>query len=149
MYKPPQLTIGRDQLAVIRADAEGSYPEECCGFLYGTSTNDEAAVTDVRAIANEQSGNRGRRFLISPEQFLAAERHAQDAGVELLGFYHSHPDQPALPSEYDRDHALPLYSYVIVSVRDGRARETRSWKLLDDRTGYIEEAVLIIHEATL
>ena len=88
-----------------------------------------------------------RRFLVRPQDYREAEQTASDSGVELLGFYHSHPDHPARPSEYDLNHAWPFFSYVIVSVRDGVPGDMTSWRLLDDRSTFTEEDLLETIEA--
>lgn len=127
----------------IARHGEAGYPDEICGFLLGTQMDGEKWVREVVAVANtwEETDERRRRFLIAPQDFLREERRAREAGWEILGFYHSHPDHPAQPSETDREAAWPGYSYVIQSVRDGRAAEVRSWRLQDDRAGYDEEAI--------
>jgi proteasome lid subunit RPN8/RPN11 len=137
------LQLPLRSLRIFHAEGEKNYPEECCGFLFGHETADRRVIREARPVTNVQTENRRRRFLITPEEFRAAERHAQATGRELLGFYHSHPDHPAIPSDFDREHALPYYSYVIVSVQKGRAAETRSWQLDDDRDGYHEETIEI------
>ena len=143
------IVISQENLDLIQTEGEAHYPEECCGFLYGTTppftggTKGGREVIEVHPIRNEQGENRARRFLISPEQFRRAEAYANESGFELIGFYHTHPDHPAIPSEFDREHALPFYSYVILSVRMGVAAELSSWQLELDRDGYIEEAVQI------
>ena len=128
--------------AVARHGEEG-YPDEVCGFLLGTQGAGVKTVREVRPVANvwEETEQRRRRFLIGPRDFLQAERDARAAGWEILGFYHSHPDHPARPSETDREAAWPGYSYVIQSVRDRHAAEVHSWVLKDDRSGYDEEAI--------
>ncbi|GBC93631.1 CysO-cysteine peptidase [bacterium HR15] len=125
----------------IRAHARAEYPYECCGALLGTETGGHRTVEYVLRLANERMDERERRFFISPQQVLMAERRAHREGLLLLGFYHSHPDHPAIPSEYDRRHALPWYSYVIVSVPKGEPSELRSWRLRDDRSAFDEEPV--------
>jgi len=137
------LHISLRGLRLIYAEGEAAYPEECCGFLYGRDTDTRREIIEVRPVGNEQGENRARRFLISPEQFRQAEDYARESGLDLLGFYHSHPDHPAVPSEFDREHALPFYSYIIVSVRKGKTAETRSWQLDDNREGYSEERIEI------
>ncbi len=127
----------------IRKHGELDYPDECCGILFGRDSADTREVVQVVPIANLQVENRERRFLISPKHFVAAERHAREADLELLGFYHSHPDHPAIPSQFDRDHALPIYSYLIVSVRGGVSAEIRSWRLADHRENYDEEMIIL------
>lgn len=148
------IHISQDDLDLIRREGEASFPEECCGFLFGhllppvlrgeNKGGDVREVTEIQPIRNEQDEDRARRFLISPQQFRNAESYATEHGLELLGFYHTHPDHPAIPSEFDREHALPFYSYVILSVRKGQAAELRSWQLDLDRAGYLEEEVKII-----
>lgn len=133
------------QREAIARHGEAGYPDEICGFLLGTQADGEKVVREVVPVDNnwEETGERRRRFLIAPEDFLREERRARAAGWEILGFYHSHPDHPARPSETDREAAWPGYSYVIQSVRDGRAAEVHSWRLQGDREGYDEEAVVV------
>lgn len=138
----PILRLTISHLDRIRDHGERTFPEECCGFLFGTMNGDDYDVTHIQALDNEQSENRTRRFLISPEQFIAAEKHAAETRLDLIGFYHSHPDHPAIPSDFDRDHALPFYAYVILSVMNGKAETLRSWRLKDDRSGYDEDNVI-------
>lgn len=134
----PLLLTLEDQ-NVILADGESGYPEEVCGFLYGLDDGDDRVIHAVVPVDNSQRFDRNRRFLITAEEFRRAELDATARGLDLLGFYHSHPDHPAIPSEFDRVHALPLYSYIIVSVQKGTAKTIRSWLLNDDRSGYTEE----------
>jgi len=82
------------------------------------------------------SDDRGERFLIGPRDILNAEREARRAGLDVLGFYHSHPDSPARPSEFDREHAWPWYTYLIISIENGEAGPLNGWQLRDDRSGY-------------
>jgi len=125
--------------ASIRAHGAGTYPDECCGVLVGTAPG---RVSDAWPLGNTAARDRERRFLISPEDYRRAEAQAASLGLEIVGFYHSHPDHPAEPSRFDLDHAWPNVSYVIVSVRDRMPRELRSWRLRADRSGYREESVL-------
>lgn len=128
-------------LEAIRAHAAASYPEECCGFLLGSSRGGETRVERVRAADNERREGRHHRFVITPENYRAVEREADAAGLAVLGTYHSHPDHPAEPSAYDLEHAWPGWSYLIVSVLAGRPDAARSFRLCDDRSGFDEEAV--------
>lgn len=123
--------------ARIRAHAERTYPEECCGALLGRAPD---LVEDLLPIDNTSAGAT-RRFLVGPDDYRRAERHAIRTGRDLLGFYHSHPDHPAVPSAFDRDHAWPNFSYVIVPVASGTAGALRSWRLRPDRIGFTEEFV--------
>ncbi len=114
----------------LLADALQAFPEECCGFLFGTLMADGTrSLTDILAVTNAKEGDRRRRFEIAPRDYLRAERHADERGLTLLGIYHSHPNHPAIPSEHDRLAAQPFFSYVIVSVLDGRIGRVRSWRL--------------------
>lgn len=135
LHLPPEIE------ASIRAHAREEYPHECCGALLGNEQGDTRVIHQVIRLANERTEQRERRFYVSSQQVLMAERQARAAGLLLLGFYHSHPDHPAIPSEYDREHALPYYSYPIVSVVQGEPAELRSWRLKDDRSGFEEEQV--------
>lgn len=131
-----------EQLRAIRGEAERGYPEEICGVLIGRDGEGQAReVVRSLAVANARSTERARRYLIDAGALLAAERAAAAEDLEIIGFYHSHPDHPALPSEFDREHSWPYYTYLIVSVRTGRAEEARAWRLSDDRSGFMEEDI--------
>ncbi len=95
------------------------------------------------ALPNTTEAGPRRRFLVRPDDYRAAEQRARQRRVELLGFYHSHPDHPARPSQYDLDHAWPFFSYVIISVRSGEPAEVTSWRLRDDRSTFDEELVRV------
>lgn len=129
---------------VIAVHSERDYPYECCGLLIGRFACDGGkVVSEVYPISNAREEEAKRnRFLIRPEELIQGERYAANRGLEVIGFYHSHPDHPDVPSAYDRDHAWPLYSYVIISVHKNRANGLRSWQLANDRTGFNEEIVL-------
>jgi proteasome lid subunit RPN8/RPN11 len=131
------IAIAAEAAAAIRAHAAQAYPHECCGALIGRG----GTVHLVLPLPNETREGPRRRFLVGPQDYRAAEAEASRAGLALLGFYHSHPDHPARPSQYDLDHAWPTFSYVIVSVAGGEPREVRSWRLAGDRSGFIEEPI--------
>jgi len=135
------LVLSADREKIIRAEGESAYPNECCGFLVGEVDKTGAkTVKDVRAIHNSrEDGEQYHRFLITPEDMMRAEQAARSMKLDVVGFYHSHPDHPAAPSEYDKDHALPFYSYVIVSVKQGKADELTSWELTFDRKEFVRE----------
>ena len=140
--EPVRLALAKRQLVVIERHAMEAYPEECCGFLLGRDAGAGRTVVErVLPAMNERSDSRSNRFLIRPETVLAAHREAAAAGLEVVGYYHSHPDHPAEPSEFDREHAWPGLSYLIVAVDEGRPGATRSWRLADDRSGFDEETV--------
>ena len=136
------VRIAANDMAAIRAHGERAYPHECCGFILGRldSAAKDAVRLEPAENAREDEAQRNR-FLITPDDYRAADRIARAEGLDVLGFYHSHPDAPARPSEYDREHAWPWYSYVIVSVRNQHAEEMTSWELRDDRSAFDEEDV--------
>jgi cysteine synthase B len=135
------LTVTPHVERVMRDDAEGAYPDEGCGALFGPR---QGEVTSILPLHNVTDLEKRRRFLIGPKEYRAAEARADELGLALLGFYHSHPDHPAEPSAFDLEHAWPNLSYIIVSVREGRSAERRSWRLRDDRSGYDEETVRLL-----
>jgi cysteine synthase B len=134
-----ELALPIEVQAAIRAHGAETYPDECCGVLVGPVPG---RVSDAWPLGNTAALDRARRFLIGPEDYRGAEARAASRGLDIVGFYHSHPDHPAEPSLFDLDHAWPNVSYVIVSVRDRLPRELRSWRLRADRSGYREESVL-------
>lgn len=131
------LTLTNEALVAIRAHGRETYPHECCGALIGRA----GLVAEAFALPNTTDEGPRRRFLVRPRDYQAAESRATAAAGELLGFYHSHPDHPAEPSQYDLEHAWPSFSYVIVSVRGGDATEMRSWRLREDRSRFDEETL--------
>lgn len=130
--------------ATVAAHAERGYPDEVCGLLIGEWQGERKLVREVVPVENvwEAAGEHHRRFKISPEVFLREERRAGTAGRAIVGFYHSHPDHLARPSEYDREHAWPWYSYIIVSVQKGRAADLTSWVLREDGSHFDAEEIL-------
>ncbi|MGQ0537121.1 MAG: Mov34/MPN/PAD-1 family protein [Methanobacteriota archaeon] len=131
-----QLLLPSDLLERIRHHAVETYPHECCGFLLGTMTKEAWAVAATGRAANAREDSPENRYLIRPEEFLAAETEAEARGLAVVGFYHSHPGAPARPSEFDRAHAWPGYAYLIVSVTHGAAREANAFVLADDRKSF-------------
>jgi proteasome lid subunit RPN8/RPN11 len=135
------IRIPRQLHRNIRAEGESAYPDECCGIMLGTvDAEGVRTVTELQPMLNaRESGERYHRFRIKADDILRAERLATGKGLEIIGFYHSHPDNPAVPSDYDREHALPWYAYVIVAVAQGRARRIRCWQLTGDRSRFLRE----------
>lgn len=127
-----KLEISNEALQAIHRHAEADYPNECCGFFYGRE-GEVRRVEVVRQVENTKEGDQRRRFRIDPKDYQKAEKYAIDHDVDLLGVYHSHPDHPAKPSEHDRKVAMPWFSYIIISVQDGHATATRSWRLNEER----------------
>jgi proteasome lid subunit RPN8/RPN11 len=139
------IKISKPYLQIIQALAEESFPNECCGFLLGNSNGTSREVVSTLPVENEREESaQHNRYLITPQRYLASERFARDKGLDIIGFYHSHPDAEARPSVYDTEHAWPWYSYIIVSVRDGSAAETTAWVMKEDRSGFNQENLLIL-----
>ena len=129
-----RLVVAAAADAEIRRHGEETYPHECCGALVGRDDR----VTDVVALPNTTEEAPRRRFLVRPSDYRDAEKRATELGGELLGFYHSHPDHPARPSQFDLDHAWPTFAYVIVAVAAGRAGDMTVWFLKEDRSSFDE-----------
>ena len=136
------LKIGRGDVGHIREHAKEAYPEECAGALVGMDVGEMKIVVDVWRAQNTHEEERSRRFLIGPSRIKEFEERARERDMDVLGFYHSHPDHPAEPSEYDREHAWPYYSYVIAAIGEDRIEDLRSWVLKEDRSGYEEEQIV-------
>src|SRR5262245_20905110 len=116
----------------IRQHGRETYPHECCGALLGR----DERVDAILALPNTTEEGPRRRFLVRPSDYRMAEQRAREIGAELLGFYHSHPDHPARPSQYDLDHAWPNFAYIIVAVAAGAAEDMTVWWLRDDRSQF-------------
>ncbi|MFH5833171.1 Mov34/MPN/PAD-1 family protein [Halalkalibaculum sp. DA3122] len=138
-----KVVIEQTALNEMLEHAEEYYPNECCGFFYGREDS-VRKITLAQRVNNAREGDQRRRFQIDPKDYRDAERFAINNDLDLLGVYHSHPDHPAEPSEHDRKVAMPYFSYIIVSVREGEAENTRSWQLNDSRQ--FEEETVEIHE---
>lgn len=157
------LKLHSHHLQAIQTHAESTYPEECCGLLLGhpsgeaktlievlpteNSWDDEAAdaFQSIQRSAKLESSKRSR-FAIAPTVMLKAQKDARDRNLEIIGIYHSHPDHPAVPSEFDQAIAWPKYSYIIVSVQDGLACDLKSWSLDDDQKFQLEEILTLSQE---
>ena len=140
------LHLRSEDVKRIREHGEATFPHECCGLLLGRLLPAGKTVERIEALRNEREESRHNRFLIAPETLLKAERAARAGGLDIVGFYHSHPDHPARPSECDREHAWPTYSYVIVSVLAGAGDEVTSWTLAEDRSRFEAEEIVIALE---
>ena len=140
------LVVPARLMELINEHVEKAYPEEGAGFLVGK----DGEVIEIVALPNaREEGARQNRFLFTPEDYLKAELKADLLGLSLIGVFHSHPDCPNIPSEYDRDWAQPFFSYIITRVDEGKAVNSRSWKLLEDRSGYEEEEINIIQDSVV
>ncbi len=138
-----KLHLPESLRSAIASHASGTYPEECCGALLGKDHDDNRReVEDILRVDNTKDTNRARRYLIDPKALLAAERTARERGLDVVGIYHSHPDHPSRPSEFDREHAMPFWSYVIVSCMEGKVAALQSWQLAEDRSAFFEEELI-------
>jgi proteasome lid subunit RPN8/RPN11 len=138
MTSSAQLKITPELADRIRSHGAETYPHECCGALLGRDAEaaDRRVYREIHALhplVNRRDDSPRNRFSITSEDVLDAEKAARERGLEVVGWYHSHPDHPARPSQYDRDHAWPWYSYIIVSVANKIPEEMTSWRLADDR----------------
>ena len=145
------IRLSRELLDRLRRAGARAYPEEGCGVLLGHEDDDSGpagqalrTVTGIRPVENARTSDRKRRYLIPPETFRRVEEEAREAGLEVLGFYHSHPDHPAEPSRTDKELAWPWYSYVIVPVRRRIPGTPRSWRLLNDRSRFRSEEIQVV-----
>ena len=130
------IELTKPQHDEISRHGEETFPNECCGFMLGKLNGDDRG--DWRLATLVMLDN---RFLITPEAFMRGEKAARAKGLDIVGFYHSHPNAPARPSQYDLDHAWPVYSYVIVSIQDGAAADMTSWRLKEDRSAFDPEEI--------
>jgi proteasome lid subunit RPN8/RPN11 len=154
------IRFGPEQFESIRAHGARDYPSECCGVLLGHADGESKEVSEVVPLRNlrhdparaqeilpVQDASREsekNRFLIDPEDQLRVENDSRQRGLDVLGYYHSHPDHPARPSNYDREHAWPWYSYVILSVERGEPRDVTSWVLSKDRLRFEREELKLL-----
>jgi proteasome lid subunit RPN8/RPN11 len=139
------ITLTTERLAEISAHGEQDYPYECCGLLIGRFQPDGVKlVIETYPISNarEETAKRNR-FLIQPEELMKGERYAREKDLEVVGFYHSHPESPAVPSQYDLEHAWPTYSYIIVSVVNHKAGDLFSWEQEPDRSKFEREEMKV------
>jgi proteasome lid subunit RPN8/RPN11 len=153
MSEPLELGITAELAEKIREQGVETYPYECCGALLGTDhavlanvPNQESGrisreVLSLFPLVNRRDDSPRNRFAVTADDVREAEKAASAQGLEVIGWYHSHPDHPAKPSDFDRDHAWPWYSYIIVSVHTGVPQDMTSWRLKDDRSGYLEEKI--------
>ena len=143
-----QLNLNHELAEGIRRHGAETFPHECCGALLGRDAafGDGAGespreVRELFPLVNRRDDSPRNRFSVTAEDVLEAEKAARKHGLDVVGWYHSHPDHPARPSTFDREHAWPWYSYVIVSVMSGAPAEMTSWRLNDDRQDYSPENI--------
>ncbi len=148
MPKPDVLVLP-EAARVIFDHAVSYFPNECCGFFYGKEEGDTRIVTRAVPVANVKEGDQRRRFEISPLDYIRAEQYALENQAQLLGVYHSHPNHPAIASEHDLRQAMPWFSYIIVSVREGEVAEVKSWRLQDEQRLFQEESVEVAQTSSV
>ncbi len=137
------ITLDPEILEGIREHGREAYPEECCGALLGTAENGSARVARIARMENARRDERRRRYTIEPLEYARVERQADAESLSVLGFYHSHPDHPAVPSEYDREHGFPFFHYVVLSVGRGVPGEAASYVLSEDRGAFEREEIRV------
>lgn len=141
------LNLSAGTLRKIQAHGEAAYPEEGAGLLLGNEVEGRKLIVKILGLNNSREEDaRSNRYLLAPEDYLAGEQKADRLGLEVLGVFHSHPDHPDRPSEFDREWAMPWFSYVITSVEAGKAISTRSWQLNEDRSAFSEEPLSLVPE---
>ena len=137
------ITIQPAAKELLLNDAVQAFPDECCGFLFGAEDqHGNRSISKIQIVINAKEGDKRRRFVIAPLDYIRAEQYDEENNLLLLGVYHSHPNHPAIPSEHDRVAAQPYFSYIIVSVLEGKIGPLRSWRL-NDETKFEEETVAV------
>ena len=142
------LSISKELVERIRAHGAETYPDECCGALLGRDLELREIVA-LFPVINRRDDSPRNRFSVSAQDVVDAEKSARAQGLDVVGWYHSHPDHPARPSQYDRDHAWPWYSYIIVSVAQGQPQDMTSWRLDDNREQFSSEGIQIRQGASV
>ena len=138
------IVLTEEHDKTIRSHGEETFPNECCGFILGKIDGDDRNVVELMRADNDREDEaQYNRFLITPDAYMRGEKEARKKKLDVVGFYHSHPNAPARPSQYDLDHAWPFYSYVIVSIMDQSSDAMTSWILKDDRSSFDPEEITI------
>jgi proteasome lid subunit RPN8/RPN11 len=143
------LRLSTEIVAKIRAHGAETYPHECCGALLGRDADGDASrqILALFPLVNRRDDSPRNRFSVASEDVRHAEKAAREKGLDVVGWYHSHPDHPARPSQYDRDHAWPWYSYIIIAVASGKPEDMTSWRLRDDRSEFDAEEIAVREHA--
>ncbi|MEM9950714.1 MAG: M67 family metallopeptidase [Chloroflexota bacterium] len=138
------VIISHELQQKIFQQMEATFPNEGGGFLLGQVGGDNTTVVDVIEIENVfETEEQYHRYAMTPQNWASMEDEADERGLQLVGYYHSHPNHPAIPSEYDRDHALPNFVYIITSVVDGQSKVQRAWLLSQNREQF-DELTLVV-----
>ncbi len=142
------IEVNQNIIEAITEHAERDYPHECGGMLIGKFDDGKKTVVETFPLENAREEEaRHDRILILPKDVLRAERYAREKQLDVIGYYHSHPESPVIPSQYDLDHALPVWSYVITSVIKGNVVDIRSWQMEIDRSQFNEEEIVRVELA--
>lgn len=144
--KKNMISLAEEHKKAIEKHGEQTYPYECGGMLIGHfAAGGRKTVVETFPLENSSEEDQKNRVLILPKDVLRAERYARERKMDVVGYYHSHPEDAARPSQYDLNHALPVWSYIIVSVLSGKAVDVRSWQMENDRSKFNEEEMQIVH----
>ena len=138
------IRLQRSDFESIKQIAQETYPHECCGIMVGSVEGEAKNVSELIPAINERTDSLANRYLITADFVQKIEARLRNTDSSIVGFFHSHPDVPARPSAYDREHAWPWYSYLIVSVLKGQADEVLNWKLKDDRSAFNAESIEVL-----
>lgn len=139
-----RIVLRPEHRRAIEAHGESTYPNEGAGFLFGHLDGERAVIEALRPVTNKREAEaQYNRYELTPHDYAQAELDAARRGLDLVGIFHSHPDHAELPSQFDLDHALPNFSYLITCVESGRAKITRAWRLRADRSGFEEEVLAL------
>ena len=144
--KMTTINITENIANAFTSHGEEEYPHECCGFIIGNFKGNESYGLEYLPASNIKEENRERRFLIDPKAYQKAEDEADEKGLSVISIVHSHPDHPDKPSDFDREHAWPGFSYIIISVQNGNAISYKSWQLNENREFFTEENIKIVKE---
>ncbi len=137
----PLIRLSEEQIEAIRTHGVQEFPHECCGVILGDLESGVKVVRELRPLPNVHEDGHERRYLVSPDTMFALLQEERRTKRKILGFYHSHPDHPALPSVYDRDWASPWYTYIIVSVMQRNPEAMTAWQLDDDRQNFLPDPI--------
>ncbi|MBN1287297.1 MAG: M67 family metallopeptidase [Anaerolineae bacterium] len=140
-----KIVLQAKDLRAVEAHLEAAYPNEGAGLVLGRANDGAVTVEALLPATNQREAEaQHNRYELGPADFVRAEREAARRGLDLVGVFHSHPDHPNHPSEFDREHALPNFSYLITTVAAGKAGATRAWRLREDRQAFDEDVLEIV-----
>lgn len=139
-----EIHLTKTLQAQIFEQMEGTYPNEGGGFLFGHTGDGFIEIKNITQVENVfEEEEQFHRYAMTPQDWMRLEDEAEEQGLELVGYYHSHPDSPAIPSVYDRDHALPNFVYIITQVDSGEAVDMKVWRLNHDREAFSQNTLVL------